>query len=97
MDAKTKFNQVYQKVDALSFSDSSICELFSFAMEACGLAYDLNSKQTNQEFLKHLKHSRDKEIRHLLDNEDNMLRAEKEEKFETAKKNLVQQMKPYLN
>ena len=97
MNAQTRFNQIYQKVDALNFSDSSICELFSFAMEACGLAYDLNSKQANQDLLKQIKHTRDKEIRQLLDNEDTMLRAEKEEKFETTKRNLVQQMGNYLN
>ena len=88
---------IYQKIDALTYSDCSIHELLSFANEACALAYSLPSNKANDKFLSELKQTRDKEIKIILAEEDSLLRQEKLEQFEKAKKKLIQHLNLYLN
>jgi len=94
MKNKTKPQQILEKVDKLTYSNTSSNELLSFATEACSTFSGQETIDTKSKFKDQIIQIRDKQIRPLF-NED-LLAEEKKAMFSNAKESLTLLLKEYL-
>lgn len=94
MKNKKVTEQIFEKVNKLTYSDASSCELMSFSNSACAFILDRDSMGTQSGFKEKFVQIRDKQIRPILESE--LLEEEKKEMFTDAKENLTLLLQEYL-
>jgi hypothetical protein len=87
MKNKKVTEQIFEKVNKLTYSDASSCELMSFSNSACSFILERDSIGTQSKFKERFVQIRDKQIRPILESE--LLEEEKKILFTDAKENLT--------